>query len=104
MNRAIVMHRVHPVIDQTFPFAEAKEAYSTSKIADTAKSSSRACTRQLARRHKPEPQFRHGHGVVDNRRLCEQAGGGRELTGPGDHRQAFLALRVGDNFRRPIKC
>jgi NADPH:quinone reductase-like Zn-dependent oxidoreductase len=27
MNRAIVMHRVHPMIDRTFPFAEAKEAY-----------------------------------------------------------------------------
>jgi NADPH:quinone reductase-like Zn-dependent oxidoreductase len=27
MNRAIAMHRVHPVIDRTFPFAEAKEAY-----------------------------------------------------------------------------
>jgi alcohol dehydrogenase len=27
MNRAIAMHRLHPVIDRTFPFAEAKEAY-----------------------------------------------------------------------------
>src|ERR1700732_5206245 len=27
MNRAIAMHRLHPVIDQTFPFAEAKTAY-----------------------------------------------------------------------------
>jgi NADPH:quinone reductase-like Zn-dependent oxidoreductase len=27
MNRAIAMHRLHPVIDQTFPFAEAREAY-----------------------------------------------------------------------------
>ena len=27
MNRAIAMHRLHPVIDQIFPFAEAKEAY-----------------------------------------------------------------------------
>jgi NADPH:quinone reductase-like Zn-dependent oxidoreductase len=27
MNRAITMHRLHPVIDRTFPFAEAKEAY-----------------------------------------------------------------------------
>jgi len=27
MNRAIAMHSVRPVIDQTFPFAEAKEAY-----------------------------------------------------------------------------
>jgi NADPH:quinone reductase-like Zn-dependent oxidoreductase len=27
MNRAIEMHRLHPVIDQTFLFAEAKEAY-----------------------------------------------------------------------------
>jgi NADPH:quinone reductase-like Zn-dependent oxidoreductase len=27
MNRAIAMHRLHPVINRTFPFAEAKEAY-----------------------------------------------------------------------------
>ena len=27
MNRATAMHRLHPVIDRTFPFAEAKEAY-----------------------------------------------------------------------------
>ena len=27
MNRAIAMHRLHPVIDRTFRFAEAKEAY-----------------------------------------------------------------------------
>ena len=27
INRAIEMHRLHPVIDRTFPFAEAKEAY-----------------------------------------------------------------------------
>ena len=27
MNRAIAMHRLHPVIDRTFPFAEAKEGY-----------------------------------------------------------------------------
>jgi NADPH:quinone reductase-like Zn-dependent oxidoreductase len=27
MNRAIVMHGLDPVIDRTFPFAEAKEAY-----------------------------------------------------------------------------
>ena len=27
MNRAIEMHRLYPVIDRTFPFAEAKEAY-----------------------------------------------------------------------------
>src|ERR1700736_1265978 len=27
MNRAIALHRMHPVIDRTFPFAEAKEAY-----------------------------------------------------------------------------
>ncbi len=27
MNRAIAMHRLHPVIDRTFPFGEAKEAY-----------------------------------------------------------------------------
>jgi len=27
MNRAIAMHRLHPVIDRTFPFTEAKEAY-----------------------------------------------------------------------------
>jgi NADPH:quinone reductase-like Zn-dependent oxidoreductase len=27
MNRAIAMHRMHPVIDRTFPFAEAKDAY-----------------------------------------------------------------------------
>ena len=27
MNRAIAMHSLHPVIDRTFPFAEAKEAY-----------------------------------------------------------------------------
>jgi NADPH:quinone reductase-like Zn-dependent oxidoreductase len=27
MNPAIAMHGLHPVIDRTFPFAEAKEAY-----------------------------------------------------------------------------
>jgi NADPH:quinone reductase-like Zn-dependent oxidoreductase len=27
MNRAIALHRLRPVIDGTFPFAEAKEAY-----------------------------------------------------------------------------
>jgi NADPH:quinone reductase-like Zn-dependent oxidoreductase len=27
MNRAIALHRLHPVIDQAFPFAEAKAAY-----------------------------------------------------------------------------
>ena len=27
MNRAIALHRLHPVIDRTFPFAQAKEAY-----------------------------------------------------------------------------
>jgi NADPH:quinone reductase-like Zn-dependent oxidoreductase len=27
MNRAIAMHRLHPVIDRVFPFTEAKEAY-----------------------------------------------------------------------------
>jgi NADPH:quinone reductase-like Zn-dependent oxidoreductase len=27
MNRAIALHRLRPVIDQTFPFAEAKTAY-----------------------------------------------------------------------------
>ena len=27
MNRAIEMHRLRPVIDRTFPFGEAKEAY-----------------------------------------------------------------------------
>jgi NADPH:quinone reductase-like Zn-dependent oxidoreductase len=27
LNRAIAMHRLHPVIDRTFPFTEAKEAY-----------------------------------------------------------------------------
>jgi NADPH:quinone reductase-like Zn-dependent oxidoreductase len=27
MNRAIAMHRLQPVIDRTFPFTEAKEAY-----------------------------------------------------------------------------
>jgi NADPH:quinone reductase-like Zn-dependent oxidoreductase len=27
MNRAITMHQLHPVIDRTFPFAQAKEAY-----------------------------------------------------------------------------
>jgi NADPH:quinone reductase-like Zn-dependent oxidoreductase len=27
MNRAIAMHRLHPVIDRTFPFAEANAAY-----------------------------------------------------------------------------
>jgi NADPH:quinone reductase-like Zn-dependent oxidoreductase len=27
MNRAIAMHPLRPVIDRTFPFAEAKEAY-----------------------------------------------------------------------------
>jgi len=27
MNRAIATHRLHPVIDRTFPFAQAKDAY-----------------------------------------------------------------------------
>src|SRR6202165_3689982 len=27
MNHAIAMHRLHPVTDQTFPFAAAKDAY-----------------------------------------------------------------------------
>ena len=27
MNRAIAMHRLHPVIDRTFRFADAKDAY-----------------------------------------------------------------------------
>ena len=27
MNRAIATHRLHPVMDRTFPFADAKEAY-----------------------------------------------------------------------------
>jgi NADPH:quinone reductase-like Zn-dependent oxidoreductase len=27
MNRALAMHRLHPVIDRTFPFAGAKKAY-----------------------------------------------------------------------------
>ena len=27
MNRAIATHRLHPVIDRTVPFAEAKDAY-----------------------------------------------------------------------------
>jgi NADPH:quinone reductase-like Zn-dependent oxidoreductase len=27
MSRAIAMHRLHPMIDRTFPFTEAKEAY-----------------------------------------------------------------------------
>jgi NADPH:quinone reductase-like Zn-dependent oxidoreductase len=27
MNRAIELHHLHPVIDRTFPFAEAKAAY-----------------------------------------------------------------------------
>jgi NADPH:quinone reductase-like Zn-dependent oxidoreductase len=27
MNRAIALHRVRPVIDRTFPFAEAKATY-----------------------------------------------------------------------------
>ena len=27
MNRAIALHRLHPVIDRTFPFVEAKAAY-----------------------------------------------------------------------------
>jgi NADPH:quinone reductase-like Zn-dependent oxidoreductase len=27
MNRAITMHQLHPVIDRTFPFAQAREAY-----------------------------------------------------------------------------
>ena len=27
MNRAIALHRLRPVIDRTFPFAESKAAY-----------------------------------------------------------------------------
>jgi NADPH:quinone reductase-like Zn-dependent oxidoreductase len=27
MNQAITLHRLHPVIDRTFPFTDAKEAY-----------------------------------------------------------------------------
>ena len=27
MNRAVAMHRLRPVIDRVFPFADAKEAY-----------------------------------------------------------------------------
>jgi NADPH:quinone reductase-like Zn-dependent oxidoreductase len=36
MNRAIAMHRVHPVIDRAFPFAEAKEAYRLTGISKAA--------------------------------------------------------------------
>jgi hypothetical protein len=56
MNRAIALHRLRPVIDQTFPFAEAKAAYRHFEgRATLARSSSRTAERAEGNRVPSQP-------------------------------------------------